>query len=136
MKYSSVEVRNMSYQEWMETIAKELNTAGYKTKGVGSTLLDYEVYESETFFMGSINDPNAMEYLKRIGLVNNGRCPMCGRPINGNPGRFTDGFNSNLHFQICQSCVNEGKRISVNPNNTGCMLALLTIPWHLIRNLF
>lgn len=86
--------------------------------------------------MGVLRDVNALEYLKSIGLINNGRCPMCGNSIDGNPGRFTSGYNSAFHFQICQNCACHGKRASVNPaNNTGCIISLLLMPWYLVKNM-
>ena len=92
----------------------------------------YEVHDVSTFFMGAINDANAMDYLKSIGLVNNGRCPMCGAAIKGTPSKFTDGMNPNLNFQICSSCRREGQRM----NKTGCMLAIVLFPWSIIKNIF
>jgi tetratricopeptide (TPR) repeat protein len=127
--YSAEEVNSMSYREWMETIAKELNAAGFKGDGYSSVerrfmknVAPYEVGNVSDFFMGAINDANAMNYLKSIGLVNNGRCPMCGSPIKGTPSQFTDGMNPNLNFYICNSCRKEGQGISVNHNsNSGCL---------------
>lgn len=141
MKYSVEELSNMSYQEWMETIAKELNDAGFKGEGYSATegrfirnAFPYEVRDVRYFFMGAINDAAAMDYLKSIGLVNNKRCPMCGMPIKGEPSRFTDGSNPQLNFHICSSCRKEGQRISTN--NSGCLLALALIPWHIIKHIF
>lgn len=143
MKYSTEEVNNMSYQEWMETIAKELNEAGFKGDGYSETTgqfiknaAPYKVRNISTFFMGAINDSNAMDYLKSIGLVNNGHCPMCGAVIKGAPSRFTSGMNPNLNFHICSSCRREGQRISINPSNSGCMLAFILLPWHIIKDIF
>lgn len=144
MKYSTEEINSMSYREWMETIAKELNEAGFKGEGYNAAtgrfmknVAPYEVQDIGTFFLGAINDAQAMDYLKSIGLVNNGRCPMCGAVIKGTPSRFTDGMNPNLNFHICSSCRKEGQRMSINPaNNSGCMLAFVLFPWNIIKNIF
>lgn len=143
MKYTSEQVNSLSYADWMETIAKELNDAGYKTSGYSEELhrfakncAPYKVYEASTFFLGSIEDPAALNYLKEIGLVNNGRCPMCGAPITGSGWRFTSGSDPSYHFQICGKCGGEGKRISMNPaNRSGCLIALLLAPWWMIKGL-
>ena len=142
MKYSAEEINDMSYLEWMETIANELNLAGFKTSGYSETarkfvknINPYEVYDVKTFFLGSISDYKAMDYLKEIGLVNNKRCPMCGNPITGTPSTFTCGITPHLSFHICSSCRREGKRISINPaNNSSCMLAIILMPWYKIKN--
>ena len=141
MYYTSSQVRNMTYEQWMDTIAKELNAAGFKARGYNSetgkwqdNFALYEVRDYESFFMGGISDVNALEYLKSIGLVNNGRCPECGNNIYDNSGRFTSGFNSSYHFQICQDCVNRGRKISMNPANKGCLISLLFTPWYLVKS--
>ena len=144
MKYLAEEINNMSYRKWMETIANELNAAGFRGEGYNAAAgrfmknaVPYEVYDIRTFFMGALNDANAMEYLKSIGLVNNGRCPMCGAIIKGSPSRFISGMNPDLNFQICSSCRREGQRISINPaNNSGCMLSLVVFPWYIIKGRF
>ena len=138
MKYTAEQVNSMPYLEWMQTIAKELNDAGFLTKGMGGARVPYQVYEQDPryFFLGSINDSDAMDYLKELGLVNNGRCPMCGAEIKGEPWRFTDGYNSSLNFHICKRCAKEGGAMSVNPaNHTGCLVAILLAPWATIKSL-
>lgn len=142
MKYTKSEIRKMSWHEWNETMAKELNEAGFKAKGfnkeTGKWEKDYEPYKAyaedpETFILGVVSGAKEINYLKSIGLLSNGRCPMCGKNIEV-PGRFTSGYDPNCHFQICQSCVNKEQGVSINPsNNTGCMLSLLFIPWYLVK---
>lgn len=148
MKYSSSQVRAMSEKEWVEAMASELNAAGFKARGLNPNTNRWEDNfepfrvglepKASTFVMGGIEDSQAIEYLKSVGLLNNGRCPMCGGPINGTPARFTSGYDSSYHFQICQSCCSHGKRTSVNPANKqgcGCMVALLLMPYNLIKSL-
>ena len=143
MKYTSEQVNALSYVDWMETIAKELNDAGYKTSAYSEELHrfakncgPYIVYDARTFFLGSIDDVAALNYLKDIGLVNNGRCPMCGARITGSGWQFTSGSNPSYHFQICRECGGEGRRTSLNPaNHSGCVLAFLLAPWRMIKGL-
>lgn len=149
MKYTSFQVRAMSEKEWVEAMASELNAAGFKARGLNPRTQrwedDFEPYhvgsepKARIFVMGGISDPQAIEHLKTVGLLNNGRCPMCGGPISGTPARFTSGFDSSYHFQICQSCCSRGKRTSVNPANSqggGCLVALLLMPYRFIQSLF
>lgn len=147
MRYTSEQINKMSWQEWNETMAEELNRKGFKahvvkidehgalSKGLG----DYEAGDDpKLFVLGTIEDSEAISYLKDIGLLNNGRCPMCGGPIHGNPGRFTSGYDSNFHFQICQNCVNSkgGMRRVVPASGGGCLVALILFPWYLVKYLF
>lgn len=141
MKYSPEDLNGMSYLSWMETIAKELNAAGFRTKGFkdeGGKIIPgyvpYEVYNVYTFFEGAINDSSAMDYLKSIGLVNNKRCPICGSPIKGTPSQYTYSLNPGLNYHICSSCRRQGQSQSIhNSKNSGCIVALILMPWHIIK---
>ena len=145
MKYSVNQVRQMSWVEWNQIMAEELNKAGFMGRGYNPDLGRWENHRApykadsdnpQSFILGAVDSAPEFEYLKEIGLLNNGRCPLCGEPIYGNPGRFTSGYDHNAHFQICQNCANMGKRISLNPaQNTGCLVAILCFPYYLIRGL-
>lgn len=138
MKYTSEQINQMSWEEWCKTMAKELNDAGFKARGFGGEYVLYGTYgiHPDTFILGEVGRTKEIEYLKSIGLLNNDRCPLCGSSIHGNPGRFTDGYNPSLHFQICQNCVSNGRRMSDNPANKGCMIAILLLPLSLLKLLF
>lgn len=136
-QYTSEQIEAMSWREWTETMAKELNEAGFKCKGVSNKLQPYTVWEGEDspklFLLGSVEKVEEITYLKNIGLLNNGRCPMCGGMIKGTPGRFTSGYDPNYHFQVCINCVRKRNGIHVNSNNQGCVVALLLMPFHLFK---
>ena len=144
MKYTSNEVNRMSWQEWNQTMAEELNKKGFKAKEFdGSKWTKTGQYKAndddpKLFVLGTIEDGAAISYLRDIGLLSNGRCPMCGEPINGNPGRFTSGYDPDFYFQICQNCVKTrgGMRSAPSQSGSGCLVALLLFPWHLIKHLF
>ena len=99
MKYSRVEVNRMSWQEWNRTMAEELNQKGFKAKEWNGELHKWtktgkykpDDDDPKLFVLGTIEDAGAITYLRDLGLLSNGRCPMCGNPIIGNPGRFTSG---------------------------------------------
>ena len=95
--------------------------------------VSFDVFSSELKIRSNSAVEKEIEYLKSIGLLNNDRCPLCGSSIHGNPGRFTDGYNSSLHFQICQNCVSNGRRMSDNPANKGCIIAILLLPLSLLK---
>lgn len=144
VRYTSEQVNAMSYREWMETIAKELNNAGYKGRGFNektgrleANCVPYEVGDLRFFFQGAINSAEHLNYLKSIGLINNGRCPLCGAQIKGTVFTFTDGFHPDQTYHICKSCYKEGASSSINPaNRTGCLVALLLLPVTAIRSFF
>lgn len=140
----------MTEKEWIETMVKELNAAGFKRRGFNSETEQWEdncaPYEVNrlsptvsNLILGALNrDEKPLEYLKSIGLINNGRCPMCGESIEGTPCRFTNGYNHDFHFQICNSCYSRGRKTSLNPaqnSGCGCVLALLLMPFDLFKSL-
>ena len=132
-KYSSHEINSLSRQEWNELIAKELNQKGFRKREyingdwVNTGLYSAD-YDTDKFFYG-IAKPKEIEYLKEVGLLNNGRCPHCGNPIHGNPGTFTYG---NLNYHVCHSCTSKG----VNRQRTACVIGLLSLPLELLLLLF
>lgn len=146
MKYTAEQVRQMSWPEWNDAMAKELNEAGFKARGFNPDLGRWEnnrePYKANpndpgVFILGHVEGAKEYDHLKKVGLLNNGRCPMCGDPIYGNPGRFTSGYDYNAHFQICQKCANKGRRTSLTPaNNKGCLFTLLLFPYYIIKGLF
>ncbi len=146
MKYTSFQIRQMSWHEWNNAMAMELNANGYRARGFNPDTRRWEnnrdLYKAnpsdpKVFILGTVEGAEEYDCLKRAGLLNNGRCLMCGDPIYGSPGRFTSGFDSNAHFQICQNCCNKGKRSSLNPaNRTGCVMSLFLLPWHLLKIFF
>lgn len=145
MKYTKDQILSMSWQEWNDTMAKELNEAGFLGPGYNPEkhCLDNHIapYKADCpvdeFVFGKITRGAEISHLKDIGLLNNGRCPMCGGEITGTPSQFTDGFNPNINFHICGSCCNRGRRNSINPaNSSGCLIALLFLPFNLIKSMF
>lgn len=75
MRYSRDQVKAMTQYEYESTTCKELNDAGFRQEFNGRQL---EYGPSEFTFGGAIIfDTDAVDYLKRVGLLDNGKCPMC-----------------------------------------------------------
>lgn len=112
MKYFQEDIANISWHEWNALMAKELNDAGFSRVWKGVTIpFKAHIESPSSFILGQVTSVQAIEHLKIIGLLNNGRCPMCGELFHKNPGRYTSGFDHNLHFQICQNCARSRGRI-------------------------
>lgn len=135
MKYSKEEILRMSWQEWNQAMADELNENGY-TRNWWREPRPYQAgSDPKSFIFGEVGSDRVeeIECLKTAGLLNNGRCPLCGNQIKGSPGRFTSGFNHNSHFQICQDCASSrghGKVSLLDQIffNGGCLTTLLLSP--------
>ena len=72
MKYTSEQINGMSWQEWNETMAKELNENGYKAQEYNSTEHRWTktgMYKAgddpKVFVLGTIEDSDAISFLKR-----------------------------------------------------------------------
>lgn len=135
MKYSKDTILEMSFQQWTETMAMELNGKGVKADGLRGEKIPFEGKNPKVFILGELGSQSRDEinYLKEIGLLNNGRCPMCGNQIIGEPGRFTSGYDSQSHFQICQDCVGSRGRGKVSLLDQiyiqgGCFTTILLTP--------
>lgn len=130
MKYSNSDLKKFTYIEWMEIVAKELNSAHI----LNSTLryvdgkmkwcdVPFEVSEPETFFI-NINSIKAINHLKDLGLINNGRCPWCGADIYGAPYRFADSVFPSINYHICSRCSRTKGGLLPDNKGVGCLLAL------------
>jgi len=120
MKYAREQVKAMTQDEYESAICKELNDAGFRHEFHGEQL---EYHPDESTFGGAIvYDSDAVNYLKGIGLINNGKCPMCGRNEEELRYRFTynEGY-SNYH--VCKHCYKLYKKNPVR----GCCCCLGTI---------
>lgn len=84
MKYSSEMIINLSLKEYVELIVDELNKNGFRIKGLQNgqeIFYEYSVPDSPSYFIFGITDYEAIEFLKRIGLLDNGKCPATGKPL-------------------------------------------------------
>lgn len=120
-KYTSSYLNSITWLEWNNIMAKELNDAGFKRSRWDSSKGCYEsvhfVTSSEnphSFILGEVSKYEEIEYLKNKQLLNNGRCPKCGNPIIGNPCRFTSGNDNRINYHICQSCAKNHGTIDFN----------------------
>lgn len=124
-KYNYSEIEKIGYRPFIRLMVKELNDNNIKPRAYTEFLYDED--DPEASFMGGIvENYNAVEFLKEIGLLNNGICPMCGRrPIDGKY-TFTSGSNRDIKFSICKGCYRIGNQNSLNPDNKeGCFIATL-----------
>jgi hypothetical protein len=132
MKYSAESIKSISFHELLSLICKELKDAGYKLKAKRNGIDEYQDYEpyEDLIIVDVIRDVNALNYLKQIGLLDNGRCPECGRVMD-NKYTFTNGFNHNAFYHICKNChggeIKLQNQMSPRKNNSGCMLCILIL---------
>ena len=110
LSFSSDFIKGLSWEEYNELMISVLSKAGFKQmqyvqgeyQEVGPLENDFE---PKYFASEILIDSDRVEHLKTLGLLNNGRCPLCGNIIVGEPGRYTNRFDRAINYQICQSCV-------------------------------
>lgn len=124
-KYNYNEIEKISYHAYIKLMVTELNSNNIKS----NEMKEFRFIESmpDVSYGGEIAlSYRAIEFLKEIGLLNNGICPDCGkRPIDSTY-TFTNGYNQSIKYNICKNCYKEGVRTSRNPNNKeGCFIATL-----------
>lgn len=126
MKYSSVDLSNLLYKDYVLLIADELNRNGFKCDGkkyeVGTNIDGDFVSNFSVGFVLSIKDKAAIEFLKDIGLLNNGRCPLTGLMISPTTKiSFTSEENSSISYDVSSAWQDGSKK------NRGCIVSPIVI---------
>ena len=140
MKYTSEYINSLSFKSYLELMATELNENGFREFNGMKYMVDADPKFMDLFIMGPVQDQNAMDFLKRQGLIENGRCPQCGAPMSVNQYFWYDRRNPSRRFYVCYGCSKSNGQgdghsmdgcpsgIPKNKSNTGCLLTLLTLP--------
>ena len=133
-KYSREQVKTMTQDEYESVICKELNDAGFRQEYNGKQL---EYYPSDSVFGGGIVfDNKAVNYLKDIGLVDNGKCPMCSVKEDEFD-YILQNQQSGAVYHVCKSCYKQYAQQERARRGCGCCLGILIviglIIWGLIK---
>lgn len=137
LKYNREQVKAMSGKEYEYAMCKELNDAGFKSEFHGEY---YEYKPSEDTFGGNIVfDANAVSFLKQIGLINNGKCPMCS--IREDEQQFLlRNQRSGATYHVCKTCYKRYASQEQAKRGCACCLGLFVIIaiiiWSIIKLFF
>lgn len=128
MKYTREDLRNLSYKDYILAMEKELNAKGFLFEGkpyeVSTNVKGNFVSNYSRAFILSIEDSKAIEYLKEIGLINNGRCPLTGLMISNSAKTiYTSKYNDNIKYEINKLWFEYNK----NKKNWGCFIGIIII---------
>ena len=134
MKYAREQVKAMTQDEYESAICKELNDAGFMHEFHGEQL---EYYPDESTFGGSIVfDPEAVNYLKRVGLLDNGKCPMCSVREDDLMYKLQN-QHSGAIYHVCKSCYKQYARQEQEKRAKGCCLIVIIlialVIWGLVK---
>ena len=114
----------MTQDEYESAICSELNAAGFRSEFHGS-YLEYEPDES-TFGGAIVYDPKAVNYLKQIGLIDNGKCPMCSVREDELEYKLQN-QNSGAVYHVCKSCYKQYAQQERAKRGFGCCLGIIVI---------
>lgn len=123
-KYTREQVKAMTQDQYESIICKELNDAGFRREFHGELS---EYYPDESTFGGSIVfDSKAVDYLKSIGLVDNGKCPMCSVKEDELKYRLQNPHSGAI-YHVCKSCYKQFARQEQEKRAKGCCLIIVVI---------
>lgn len=124
MKYSREQVKAMSQEEYERAICNELNAAGFRQIFHND---ETEYYPDESTFGGAIVfDPEAVNYLKRIGLLDNGKCPMCSVREDDLVYKLQN-QHSGAIYHVCKSCYKQYAQQERAKRGLCCCLGVIVI---------
>lgn len=129
MKYSRDTIDELTYKDYILLIAEELNKNGFtdgegkeykvRTNSYGDFVSDF----SRDFIL-SIGNKEAIDFLKGIGLLNNGRCPLTGLMLSDTTTTtYTSEYSTNINYDISTLW----KKYTTPKRNWGCFVSIPVI---------
>ena len=123
-KYTRERVKAMTQDEYESAICNELNDVGFKHEFNGEQL---KYYPSDSVFGGLIAfDDKAVSYLKDIGLIDNGKCPMCSVKEDELEYRLQNPHSGAI-YHVCKSCYKQYARQEQEKRAKGCCLIVIIV---------
>ncbi len=124
MKYSRDQVKAMTQDEYESAICQELNDAGFRQDFHGKQC---EYHPDESTFGGAIVfDAEAVDYLKRVGLLDNGKCPMCSVREDDLMYKLQN-QHSGAIYHVCKSCYKRYARQEQTKRGMGCCIGVIVV---------
>ena len=68
---------------------------------------------------------NAVRYLRNIGLLDNGKCPMCG--IREDEANYALSYQNGATFHVCKKCYKQYAQQEKQKRGCTCCLAVLVV---------
>lgn len=123
-KYTREQVKAMTQNEYESAICKELNDAGFRQE-FHDKQLEYEP-DGSTFGGAIVFDLEAVNYLKHVGLLDNGKCPMCSVREDDLMYKLQN-QHSGAIYHVCKSCYKRYARQEIEKRAKGCCLGVLVV---------
>ncbi|MBO7052275.1 MAG: hypothetical protein J6W24_06390 [Prevotella sp.] len=107
MKYTREQVKSMTPDEYESAICEELNANGFRHEFRGEAQEYYP--DRYTFELYISSDIDAVNYLKQLGLVDNGKCPICSTREDDLVYRMQN-YRSGATYHVCKTCYKRYSR--------------------------
>lgn len=125
MKYTRNQVGNMSSMTYLETMCQELKKAGFHAKQRGNRP-PHEYEPHDAVFGGDIVfNIEALRYLRNIGLLDNGKCPMCN--MREDRLEYALSYQNGATFHVCKKCYKQYARQEKQKRGCACCLIVLAV---------
>ena len=123
-KYTREQVKAMTQDEYESAICDELNAAGFRHEFHGE---QHEYHPSDSVFGGGIVfDSNAVNHLKMVGLIDNGKCPMCSTREDQLEYKLQNPHSGAI-YHVCKSCYKRYARQEREKRAKTCCLVIIII---------
>ena len=124
MKYTKSQVRDMSPMEYWEAMCQELKKAGFQGQRGNRPPHDYEPFDA-VFGGDIVFNLDAVHYLQNMGLLDNGKCPMCG--IREDAVNYALSYQNGATFHVCKNCYKQYARQEKQKRGCACCLIVLAV---------
>lgn len=127
MKYSREELKSMSSAQYTNVLCKELNDAGFKVMYNNGSTAPF-VPSWDVFELSIAENAQAVQYLRELGLIDNGKCPLC--TIHEDNLQYRQrNPKSGEWYHICKSCYqrSEKKNRIIKGCNSSCCLGMIAV---------
>lgn len=137
MKYSREQVKSMTSDQYTKVLCNELNDAGFRVIYNDGSTAEFEP-SWDVFELCVAENARAVQYLRSIGLIDNGKCPLC--TIHEDDLRYRQrNLKSGEWYHICKSCYQQSvkKTRTIKGCRSGCCLGIIVISivviWFLVK---
>lgn len=141
VKYTAEQIRDISTTDWMELMVRELNENGFRKQSLDpeTGCMNVRPYcvvgDLRTFILNEVDSYDEINFLGEIGLINNGRCSLCGRPLRRTPKIFKSSDGLRFDFDVCNECVIKHTKKKDKGQILVIILILVFFSWYIIHEI-
>lgn len=125
----------------MGLMVRELNGNGFRKQALDPetgcmNVRPYRVgRDLRTFFLDEVDRYDEIIFLDEIGLINNGRCSLCGHPLRKNPKIFKSPDGLRFDFDVCNECGVKHTKKKDKGQILVIILIIVFLSWYIIHEI-